>query len=192
MMRTRMHLAACAAACLIATGCRAVNCDGSSCGDDCDGDSPYAFMTYDNCCEQCGGGWGPGGCGGQTCGAPVGCNQPCAGGGQGACSGHCAKCACGGCNGCSCGQPSPCVLVNALCACAGCGERYWNEWYNDPPQCAEPCDCYGNWVGPGHAGYFRAPYRSQHGYVVEQESAIPPLEIADAESGPAEAAAIAP
>jgi hypothetical protein len=33
---------------------------------------------------------------------------------------------------------------------------YWSEWHNDPPQCCDPCDCYGNWVGPG-AGY-RAPY----------------------------------
>jgi hypothetical protein len=54
--------------------------------------------------------------------------------------------------------------MGAWLDCAGCGECYWNEWYNDPPSCAEPCDCYGNWAGPGHPGYFRAPYRRHHGW----------------------------
>jgi hypothetical protein len=49
-------------------------------------------------------------------------------------------CGCGGC-----------------CDCGGCSsELYWSEWHNDPPQCCDPCDCHGNWIGPA-AGY-RAPY----------------------------------
>jgi hypothetical protein len=34
---------------------------------------------------------------------------------------------------------------------------YWSEWHNDPPRCCDPCDCYGNWTGPGN-GPYRAPY----------------------------------
>jgi hypothetical protein len=38
-----------------------------------------------------------------------------------------------------------------LCGgCSGCdSELYWSEWYNDPPRCCDPCDCHGNWTGPG-------------------------------------------
>jgi hypothetical protein len=39
-----------------------------------------------------------------------------------------------------------------------CGECYWSEWFNDPPACCDPCDCYGNYAGHRrrpvtHAGY---------------------------------------
>jgi hypothetical protein len=43
---------------------------------------------------------------------------------------------------------------------------YWSEWHNDPPRCCDPCDCYGNWTGPGN-GPYRAPYAhayAPHGY----------------------------
>lgn len=30
----------------------------------------------------------------------------------------------------------------------GCGEIYWDEWLSDPPDCCDPCDDCGNWVGP--------------------------------------------
>jgi hypothetical protein len=29
----------------------------------------------------------------------------------------------------------------------GCGERYWGDWYGDPPACGDPCDCHGNYIG---------------------------------------------
>jgi hypothetical protein len=28
-----------------------------------------------------------------------------------------------------------------------CGERYWGDFYSDPPDCWDPCDCYGNYTG---------------------------------------------
>ncbi|MGQ9574891.1 MAG: hypothetical protein ACUVUC_06200 [Thermoguttaceae bacterium] len=31
----------------------------------------------------------------------------------------------------------------------GCGERYWGDWYGDPPDCCDPCDNYGNFTGGG-------------------------------------------
>jgi hypothetical protein len=59
------------------------------------------------------------------------------------------------------------VIVNTLCGCGssscGCDEEvYWSEWHNDPPRCCDPCDCYGNWIGPSSAGY-RAPYAHAYG-----------------------------
>ena|SRR6185295_3587647 len=50
-----------------------------------------------------------------------------------------------------CGTSSGC---NAICEahnrdlwrhfCAPCcGETYWHEWFNDPPECCDPCNCCG-------------------------------------------------
>ncbi len=30
---------------------------------------------------------------------------------------------------------------------AGCGERYWGDWYSDPPELCGPCDDQGNFLG---------------------------------------------
>lgn len=172
MFSHRLQRAACLAACFLVTGCcGSLRCGGPSCGDGCAKKSPYAFMKYDGGCETCGGGF----CGRdeETWGSP---GAGCAG-----CGGKCASCA-GNCSsgGCGCGKQSPCWLLNGFATCAGCGERYWNEWYNDPPRCAEPCDCYGNWIGPGHGGYYRAPYATD-GYIVGQTPAVAPLELAETE-----------
>jgi hypothetical protein len=32
---------------------------------------------------------------------------------------------------------------------SGCGERYWGDFYSDPPDCWDPCDGYGNYSGGG-------------------------------------------
>jgi hypothetical protein len=29
----------------------------------------------------------------------------------------------------------------------GCGDRYWGDFYGDPPDCWDPCDGYGNFTG---------------------------------------------
>jgi len=31
----------------------------------------------------------------------------------------------------------------------GCGERYWGDWYSDPPDWCDPCDQQGNFNGGG-------------------------------------------
>jgi hypothetical protein len=31
--------------------------------------------------------------------------------------------------------------------CSQCGEKYWSEWFNDPPECCDPCDDCGHYVG---------------------------------------------
>ncbi|MEW4561399.1 hypothetical protein AB1K70_02670 [Bremerella sp. JC770] len=39
-------------------------------------------------------------------------------------------------------------LRNNLTCTAGCSDEvYWGEWISDPPKC-DPCDCFGNYVGP--------------------------------------------
>lgn len=46
----------------------------------------------------------------------------------------------------------------------GCGEIYRGDYASDPPACCDPCDGYGNWIGPG-SGY-RARYNPSN-YVGE-------------------------
>lgn len=89
--------------------------------------------------------YGPGACG--TCGAQDGC----------------------GCkHGKHCGPIWRVLLMSGwLGPCYGncrygCGEMYLGSYPSDPPNVCQPCDCYGNWVGPG--GYWggqtvlQAPY----------------------------------
>ncbi len=34
------------------------------------------------------------------------------------------------------------------CWCGrSCGQRYWGDFYSDPPDCWDPCDCNGNYTG---------------------------------------------
>lgn len=76
----------------------------------------------------------------------------------GCCSLHrktpgCVSGACGvdGCGDCC---PGPChhgflsPLEQLLSCGSGCGEVYWDEWLSDPPDCCDPCDPCGNWIGP--------------------------------------------
>lgn len=30
----------------------------------------------------------------------------------------------------------------------GCGARYWGDFWDPPPECCDPCDGTGNWIGP--------------------------------------------
>lgn len=104
-------------------------------------------------------------CEGPRCeyeGGPAGCGieAPC---------GDCADCGaapCGDCGPgpCSCADALPdcqsCAdplftlngrnLLHAIFGCTGCdGEVYWSEWFSDPPDCCDPCDDYGHWIGRG-------------------------------------------
>ncbi len=159
------------------SGCACgVSCSTSDCGSGCK--SPYAFMKYDACCETCGPDCGEG-CG---CGQQVSCGDECTGG--------------AGCAGeCKCGRKLR--WFGSLLSCAGCGEWYFNEWYNDPPSCAEPCDCCGNWIGPGHECTCCSPKPyccgngkpgcGCYGQAAEYEpaSSTPPLEVAEPAMEPA-------
>jgi hypothetical protein len=111
------------------------------------------------------------GCDGRRCGpvceepcGPV-CEEPCGPlrgrcGPRGAIAGPCDE-GCGECGmpacGCRCRfVRGPLSFVFALFTAGsyrgcwgGCGERYWGDWYGDPPDCGDPCDCHGNFTGGG-------------------------------------------
>lgn len=70
----------------------------------------------------------------------------------------CDDCGCDpcGCNPCGgrgrCWYRGPLSCVFALFTpgfwCGpNCGGRYWGDFYSDPPNCQDPCDCYGNYAG---------------------------------------------
>jgi hypothetical protein len=133
--------------------------------------------TFKSCGPDCGSGCSCGRSGSSFAGMKY--NECCETCGPGfACK--CGRDRCGGCRTC---KPPHCPILGTLTDCAGCGERYWNEWYNDPPRCADPCDCCGNWVGPGipsccnHCG--ACGYGG--GHIVEADTSnVPPLEVAEA------------
>ena len=127
------------------TGC-GIFCCGSRCGQ---GNCDQGF-----CGGPCDDGCGP------TCGptqrsfrGPV-----CAPRQTAACS-DCGDCGCDPCadpcgDGCCgrCWYSGPLSCFFALftrCNWCGpnCGERYWGDFYSDPPDCEDPCDCYGNRAG---------------------------------------------
>jgi hypothetical protein len=150
-------VAALATICLASLGCRSMGC-GDDCGRSCGRGSSYAFAKYDCACDKtCGGCCGA--CGGEkcNCSTPCGCDSA-----RGSCGGACS----GG-------------LMSRLCGCTGCGELYWSDWHNFPPARCEPCDCLGNYVGPGSPGYYRAPYRRHDGFAADKHDAsVEALELA--------------
>jgi hypothetical protein len=93
--------------------------------------------------------------------------------------GFCGKCGVDRCGGCRTCRPPICPVLGTLTDCAGCGERYWNEWYNDPPRCADPCDCCGNWMGPGVPTCCSGGACGHGGCMVAESTAVPPLEVAE-------------
>jgi hypothetical protein len=81
---------------------------------------------------------------GDCCDEP--CGRPC---GRGACGD---RTACG-----------PLTLIFSIFKCntwrgPSCGERYWGDFYSDPPECGDPCDNCGNYTG-------RATYGDDFGSV---------------------------
>lgn len=123
---------------------------------------PTVVSDCDTCGDECGATCGPT-CGRlrnrpfRTCG--VGCDS------CDSCGSYsprdpyyrgCHECgdACNSCGGGRCWNRGPFTWVFALFSpstwgCSGCGERYWGDFYSDPPDWHDPCDCYGNYAGGG-------------------------------------------
>jgi hypothetical protein len=110
---------------------------------------------------------------GETCGPDFALTRKCGCGG-----GQCGA-ACGaGCTDRCCGEQPCCrTLLDELFGCNGCGELYWNEWYNDPPACCEPCDCLGNYAGGHAAGSYYRPHLGPVGYA-KSKSGTPTQQVA--------------
>jgi hypothetical protein len=93
-------------------------------------------------------------------GCEAGCGRPC----RRACGRSCGPTcdSCGGCDPCAdpCGGgcaercwyrgPLSCLFAlfgRGIWCGPNCGERYWGDFYSDPPDCQDPCDCQGNYAG---------------------------------------------
>jgi hypothetical protein len=103
---------------------------------DCGDCMPVAtrFSTID-CCSSCGDSCDDG-C--DSCGDP--CSTTC---GRGACRDRTA-----------CGPLSVLFSIFDRKTWCGpsCGERYWGDFYSDPPDCSDPCDRCGNYTGRSSYG----------------------------------------
>lgn len=106
-----------------------------------------------SCCESgpvCGWGWG------RACG--WGCGLGCGSAGVDECGTACDPCCEPSCDYCCHPRGVLFWLRRILhprfwgCGCAGCGELYWSDFYNEPPDCCDPCDRCGNWTGRCHGG----------------------------------------
>ncbi len=141
----------CEPACGCGTGCFANGCQFAGqkfqCG--CNSYVPICPCTgpCGECCQS-----GCGACCEPACGCECGgCCEPSCGTGCGACCEPCRprKCCLKNCGFFS-GLGHIVGVVGACSPCAGCnGETYWSEWHNDPPRCQDPCNCQGQWIGPG-------------------------------------------
>jgi hypothetical protein len=62
-------------------------------------------------------------------------------------------------------------MPNTWCG-PSCGERYWGDFYTDPPDCEDPCDNSGNYSGGGchHCG--GSPHGHARNYVDNGESVV--------------------
>ncbi len=152
-----------ACGCEVGCGCEpACGCSNECCLDgrqfagkkytcECDSYVPYCPCTGPDCCNT--------GCG---CGTEVSCGcEPACG-----CGSCCEPCCPPKSHQCClkhvgfghvCWEIVDCFTSCCKSSCGCSGEVYWSEWHNDPPRCCDPCDCYGNFTGPGNKPY-RAPY----------------------------------
>jgi len=116
---------------------------------------PGTLVDTRNCGPECGSV-----CAGpcDPCGCPVPCAAPC----EPACGEPCGPpCAepCGVPCGPGCGPyyPGPLACILGLFHAPtwygpACGERYWGDFHGDPPDCCDPCNRHGEYVGPGAVG----------------------------------------
>ncbi len=67
------------------------------------------------------------------------------------------------------------------CGCGdqGCGGTYWGDWCSSPPAYHDPCDCFGNYVGPaGPVPYSPGWYAAAGQGIVEEGALVEGPQIA--------------
>jgi hypothetical protein len=114
-------------------------------------------------CDDCGGGCNAS-CGGEHnwwslkgCGCQNDCYEDCGHPGCGLRGRSCDPCG-NGCRPMTCHDKTYCGPLTPLFALfthdswssCGCGQRYWGDFYGDPPDCCDPCDRCGNYIGGGN------------------------------------------
>jgi len=120
--------------CGLFCGLLGANPDGAGYGHSAVLPGEFQDQTYE-CCAPCGD--CDDGCD-DACGPT--CGRPC---GRGTC---CDRPACG-----------PLSFIFSIFNCntwrgPSCGERYWGDFYTDPPACHDPCDSCGNYTGRSSYG----------------------------------------
>ncbi len=53
-----------------------------------------------------------------------------------------------GLTGCCCEPWGGCYPNGNNWCGSCCGESMWHEWFSIPPECCDPCDCCGSFIGP--------------------------------------------
>ena len=122
-------------------------------------------------------------------GCGCGCARPCHSVGCRSCS-PCGDSCCDPCadpcgNGCYARPwyrgPLSCVfaMFTPNCWCGpSCGERYWGDFYSDPPDCWDPCDHCGNYAGRGCHNCGGSHPGPSHGYVDDGSAMADGAELA--------------
>jgi hypothetical protein len=119
----------------------------------------YLRPGYDDCgcgCDNsCGGGhnwWSLKGCGCQNDCCEADCGHPVCGPRARSCDPCCNSCRPMTCHDKTyCGPLTPlfALFTRDSWSSCGCGQRYWGDFYGDPPDCCDPCDRCGNYIGGG-------------------------------------------
>ncbi len=124
----------------------------------CDTTHCYDTPCYPECEPRCGG-----------------CGAACGGGYGAACEPECEPC------GDVCAEPCchPCGPLSWLFAifCHGycgedCGELYWSDFHSEPPDCRDPCDCWGGYAANAWSGYCGQCGQAHAGYVAGPQAAV--------------------
>jgi hypothetical protein len=116
-------------------GCCSDGCGGCGCGDS--SGSGYNWWSVKGCA-----------CRNDCCDDD--CGHPCCG----SRAGGCGRCGCG-CRPMTCHDKTYCGPLTAIFSIfthdswssCGCGQRYWGDFYGDPPDYCDPCDRCGNYTG---------------------------------------------
>jgi len=138
----------------LSTGCEIMcwpyNCGSGLSGPGCG--APCGPVAEQDCTAGCGPGCGMGG---RPCGMARDCGcEPCA----------------------PAPGPLSCLFRifahNSWCG-RSCGERYWGDFYSDPPDIWDPCDCSGNYTGrecqTGPGGAYADPFTDPFGDLAEAQ-----------------------
>lgn len=94
-----------------------------------------------------------------------------------------------GLSGCCCGDPcgepwGGCYPCGKNWCGSQCGCLFWHEWFSLPPQCCDPCDQCGNFIGPrlndglySHGNDYQGWCEHRHGqtahYQAEEVQGVP-------------------
>jgi hypothetical protein len=97
-----------------------------------------------------------------------------------------------GLSGCCCEPWGGCYPCGNNWCGPSCGELFWCEWFSIPPQCCDPCDECGNFIGPrlndglySHGNDYQGWCEHRHAHHVQQPTVAEPVQGAPSQPSPA-------